>query len=285
MSAPARDGGDDGAEDRPGDTAAGAGAGSPDELPFLHGPLPERFRRLHLLLDPGVPHTYVAGQWRGALVVVERGRLDLECHRGGVRSFPAGAVLHLDGLALRALHGPGPGPTVLTVVRRSSPGEPRIVELPDRAYLGVRATCTDTTVHVVTDRIPELIGHVLGRGAVPAGPPFLRYHRIGPGGEHDVEAGVPVDDPGLGTEDLPAGVLPAGRYGVARHTGHHDGLGAATAALLARAVDRGLAWDRTEHPDGEWWGCRAEHFLTGPAQEPDPARHETELVLRLADGP
>jgi hypothetical protein len=252
--------------------------GGEEVLPFLRGPLADRFRRLHVLLEPGVPRAYVEGEWRDALVVVERGTLDLECHRGGVRSFPQGAVLHLDGLALRALRGTGPDPTILTAVLRRNPMEPRTVDLPDRPYRGARATCTATTMHVVADRIPEIVGDLLARGGVLAGAPFLRYHRLGPGEEIDAEAGVPVDDPELAT-----GALPAGRYAVARHTGHHDGLVAATEDLLRWAAHRGLAWDRTEGPDGERWGCRAEHFLTDPAVEPDLTRHETELAFRLAD--
>lgn len=259
--------------------SAPAGEEPAHVLPFLRGSLPGRFRRLHVLLEPGVPRAYVEDEWRDALVVVEQGRLDVECHRGGVRSFPAGAVLHLQGLALRALRGPGPAPTVLTAVLRRNPVAPRTVDLPDRPYRGARATCTAATMHLVADRIGEIVGELLAGGAVVAGAPFLRYHRLGPGGEVDAEAGVPVDDPALAT-----GVLPAGRYAVTRHTGHHDGLVTATDDLLRWAADRGLAWDRTDAPDGERWGCRAEHFLTDPAVEPDVTRHETELCFRVAGG-
>lgn len=252
-------------------------------LPFLRGPLPRSFRRRCVVVRPGAPHPYVAAEWRDALVVVEQGVLDLECRRDGIRRFTTGAVLHLDGLALRALHCAGPGPTVLITVTRRSAVEPRLVDLPDRPYLGVRATCTETTMSVVADRIPEIIGHVLGSGGTVAGAPFLRYHRIGAGGELDAEAGVPVDDPGLATAAVPAGSLPAGRYAVVRHVGHLDGLAATTDGLLAWAAGQGLACDRTDTADGERWGCRTEHFLTHPAEEPDPDRYETEVTVRLAD--
>ncbi len=255
----------------------------PAGLPFVHGPVPRSFHRRRVVVRPGAPLPYVAARWRDTLVVVEQGELDLECRRDGVRRFPTGAVLHLDGLALRALHGPGPGPTVLITVTRRRPVEPRIVDLPERPYLGVRAHCTPTTMSVVADRIPEIIGDVLGRGGAIAGAPFLRYHHIGDDGGLDAEAGVPVDNPGLATPAARAGALPAGRYAVVRHVGHLDGLAAATDGLLAWAEDRGLAWDRAAAGGGERWGCRTEHFLTNPAEEPDPARHETEIALRLAD--
>lgn len=56
--------------------------------------------------------------WQGAVVVVEQGRLDLECRRGGHRTFDAGAVLVLDGIELAALHNPGAEPLILTAVTR-----------------------------------------------------------------------------------------------------------------------------------------------------------------------
>ncbi|MCX6466371.1 MAG: GyrI-like domain-containing protein [Pseudonocardiales bacterium] len=252
------------------------------ELPFVRGEVPGAFHRGRVELRPGAPRAYVPAEWDDTLVVVERGRLDLDLRGAGVRSFPAGSVLHLDGLALRALHCPGPDPTVLVTVRRRRAVEPRIVDLPDRPYLGARTTCTEATMHAVADRIPAIVGHVLRMGGVLAGAPFIRYHRLGPDGELDAEAGVPVDDPALATDAIPAGTLPGGRYAVTVHDGHRDGLPAATAGLLAWAEDRGVAWDRADSPGGEVWGCRAEHFLTGPAA-PDPTRHRTELCFRLAD--
>lgn len=91
-----------------------------DELPFLDGPAPPSFRRRRVTVDEGRPHVFHAAEWRDELVVVEHGRLHLECHNGGFRRFDEGAVVCLDGLALRALHNPGPGPTVLVAVSRRS---------------------------------------------------------------------------------------------------------------------------------------------------------------------
>lgn len=163
------------------------------------------------------------------------GRLDLECHNGGIRSFPTGAVICLDGLPLRALRNRGADPTVLVAVsRRADPErrtvEPRIVELPERRYLGVRRTCAMTTTDRVADRVPEIIGHLLSRDGAPAGAPFLRYHEIDPAGDLDVEACVPTDDATLVDGEIVAGSLPAGRYAVLLHRGPPDGLVAANRA-------------------------------------------------------
>jgi effector-binding domain-containing protein len=254
------------------------------DLPFLRGPLPAAFRRRTVVVEPGGHRPYDSTEWRDELVVVEHGRLDLECHNGGVRSFPTGAVLCLDHLALRTLHNRGPDAVVLVAVsRRPHPErrtvEPRIVDLPERAYLGVRRTCTWDTVARVADRVPEIIGHLAAAGGTPAGAPFLRYHVIDPDGGLDVEACVPTDDTGAGDGEIVAGALPAGRYAVLLHRGHPDGLVAETGRLLDWADREGHTWDR----DGHRWTARTEHFLTHPLEQPDPHRWESELAFRLAD--
>jgi effector-binding domain-containing protein len=254
------------------------------ELSFLHGPLPAAFRRRVVVVEPGGRRAYDGAEWRDELVVVERGRLDLECHNGGTRSFPTGAVVCLDRLALRALHNRGADPTVLVAVSRRPrperrPVEPRIVDLPERPYLGVRRTCTGETVDQVADRVPEIIGHLLSRGGTPAGAPFLRYRATDPDGGLDVEACVPTDDVGLAGDQIVADALPAGRYAVLLHRGHPDGLAGETQRLLAWAARAGHTWDR----DGDRWGARTEHFLTHPLDEPDPHHWESEVAIRLAD--
>ncbi|HVL84127.1 MAG TPA: hypothetical protein VM367_07575 [Pseudonocardia sp.] len=70
---------------------------------------------------PGVARPHDDREWVGALVLLTRGEVDLECAAGGRRRFGAGAVLWLTGLGLRALHNPGTGPAVLLAVTRSGP--------------------------------------------------------------------------------------------------------------------------------------------------------------------
>ena len=61
---------------------------------------------------------FVAEEWRDALVLIERGAVDLLCVRGGRRRFTQGAVLFFEGLALTALHNPGVDETVLVALSR-----------------------------------------------------------------------------------------------------------------------------------------------------------------------
>jgi hypothetical protein len=79
---------------------------------------PSRFVRRRFVLDPGVSCPSDDAQWRDAIVLVERGDVDLECTAGGRRRFSAGAVLWLAGISLRALHNVGIEPVVLVAISR-----------------------------------------------------------------------------------------------------------------------------------------------------------------------
>jgi hypothetical protein len=83
---------------------------------------PARFVRRRFVLDPGMSCPSDDAQWRDAIVLVERGDVDLECTAGGRRRFSAGAVLWLAGIRLRALHNVGIEPVVLVAVSRRRPG-------------------------------------------------------------------------------------------------------------------------------------------------------------------
>jgi quercetin dioxygenase-like cupin family protein len=67
---------------------------------------------------PGGSLAYHDAEWRDALVVVERGEIELESLSGSLRSFERGDVLWLAGLPLRALHNRGHQPAVLVAVSR-----------------------------------------------------------------------------------------------------------------------------------------------------------------------
>jgi hypothetical protein len=95
------------------------GAG-PDRLSLLGRPLPPPFELLVITLAPGRARPFEPAEWRDALVVVERGEVELESVRGASERFERGAVLCLTGLPPRALHNRGGETAVLTVVRRGA---------------------------------------------------------------------------------------------------------------------------------------------------------------------
>jgi hypothetical protein len=85
---------------------------------FLDRPLPAAFRLHVVAVAPGGRRRYEAAEWRDALVVVERGSIELETDCDGTRRFERGDVLWLAGLPVRALHNRGAVPAVLVAVSR-----------------------------------------------------------------------------------------------------------------------------------------------------------------------
>jgi quercetin dioxygenase-like cupin family protein len=90
-----------------------------ERLSFLDRDPPPRFDVRWVTVAPGGRRPYDEADWRDALVIVERGPIELECTAGGRRSFKSGDIMWLVGLPLRALHNPGPEPAVLAAVSRS----------------------------------------------------------------------------------------------------------------------------------------------------------------------
>jgi quercetin dioxygenase-like cupin family protein len=90
---------------------------------FLGRRVPAGFDARRIVIAPGAERPFVEAEWRDAVVVVESGRVELECRSGGRCSFRRGDVLWLFGLPLRALHNRGRAPTILIAVARSGGGE------------------------------------------------------------------------------------------------------------------------------------------------------------------
>ena len=89
-----------------------------ERISFLDAELPPGFELDLVSVEPGAVRPYRDADWWDSLVVVEHGRIELECVRGGRRSFEAGAMMWLVGLPLVALHNPGPEPVLLSAVSR-----------------------------------------------------------------------------------------------------------------------------------------------------------------------
>jgi hypothetical protein len=75
-------------------------------------------------------------EWRDAIVVIERGSLDIECLGGNRSTFATGAVLCLDRLQLRTLHNAGNEPVLLFAVSRAGPdlGSGPVASNPGRPF-------------------------------------------------------------------------------------------------------------------------------------------------------
>ena len=81
-------------------------------------PVCPRFNLRHVTIAGGRDLAFDEADWRDAIVVVERGSLEIECLGGNRSTFATGAVLCLDGLPLRTLHNSGNEPVVLFALSR-----------------------------------------------------------------------------------------------------------------------------------------------------------------------
>ena len=159
--------------------------------------------------------------------------------------------------------------------------EPRVVTRPDLPYVGIRVVTPFRGMLGVRDellaeakaQVAQLEQSVVGHG-------FLRLHVIDMSGPMDIEVGLLT--PGRTEHEgrLRSGVLPAGRYATLTYTGVGT---AANRALLDWVRSQGLALDRREVPEGDWFACRYEAYLTDPALEPRKKKWDIELAFRLAD--
>jgi hypothetical protein len=103
---------------------------------FLGRPLPPGFRLHVVALAPGHARAYDSAEWRDALVVVERGAIELETVSDGRCPFERGDVLWLNGLPVRALHNRGVEPAVLVAVSRERYTEVRPSSRERRSSIG-----------------------------------------------------------------------------------------------------------------------------------------------------
>jgi hypothetical protein len=102
-----------------GPDAVGASDDASRRLSFLGRRLPPWVRLHVVVLAPGCTHPFDPGDWRGALIVVERGTIELELRNGRRVSCTQGYVGTLSGLKLRALHNRSDRTAVITGVSRS----------------------------------------------------------------------------------------------------------------------------------------------------------------------
>ena len=163
--------------------------------------------------------------------------------------------------------------------------EPQIQERAAQDYAAIPATVTMGGIAGAVDQaFPELFGWLTGHGIAASGPPFIRYLVIDMAGDLEIELAVPVGGPVAGSGRVRPGVLPEGRYAVLRHTGPYDGLIASNAALQQWAHEHGVTFDSRDTGKGTAWRGRAEHYLTDPSKEPDPAKWEVDVAY-LTDPP
>lgn len=161
--------------------------------------------------------------------------------------------------------------------------QPKIEERGEQQYVGIRTQAAGSEFRKV---IPQLLGEVfawLGKqGIAPDGAPFMRYHVINMTAKMEVELCVPVARALTGDGRVCPGVLPAGRYAALVYVGVKNGR-KGNGVLVDWAKEQGIEWDAWDAENGHAFRARYETFLTNPDEEPDQAKWETEVAIRLAD--
>lgn len=129
---------------------------------------------------------------------------------------------------------------------------------------------------LAVDEIGQFVGRAIGavaqalasQGVAYLGPPFARYHRLGPQ-QFDVEVGFPTAVGVSQIGDVLASSLPGGPVAVLNYIGPYDEMEAAYVALAEWIAQTG------GRPTGDPW----EVYLSDPVQEPDPQKWRTDIVM------
>jgi effector-binding domain-containing protein len=161
--------------------------------------------------------------------------------------------------------------------------EPKIDERTAKHYVGIRIEASGQELpEVIPATLGELYAWMDQRSIPWAGAPFLRFHVIDMAATMQLELGVPVANEVPGDGRVSPGVLPAGRYASLIYTGVTNAF-EGNKMLIEWAHQQGIAWDRWDDPKGDAFAGRYESYLTNPEEEPDMAKWETEVAIKLAD--
>lgn len=96
---------------------------------FLGRFVPDVFEHRVVTIPAGSARAYDEHEWRDAIVVVEQGEIELEALDGERHRFGRGALIWLDGVAVRSIRSGPAEPVVLVAVARRAA---RISACPDR---------------------------------------------------------------------------------------------------------------------------------------------------------
>jgi AraC family transcriptional regulator len=151
--------------------------------------------------------------------------------------------------------------------------EPRWIELEAQPALVIAAEAEPELIWETFARLlPRVVEYAGIFGPVVAGAPFLRYLGLGEQGRLKIEAGVPTLVALPGSDEIRDVVVPGGKAVSLTHIGPYDGL-----AEAHLAIDEWME-DRHSTP----LAPRTESYLSGPGDEPDPARWRT-LVSQITE--
>jgi AraC family transcriptional regulator len=138
-------------------------------------------------------------------------------------------------------------------------------------FLFVRKQCTHAEIaSAIGECLPRVYMHCQAQAIDMAGPPIVRYAKVGPG-LLTIEGGMPVVNASESAGDIEAGELQGGPVATAMHVGPYDALPQTHAAIERWIAEQG------HHAKGAPW----EQYITDPGEEPDPSKWRTLVVWPL----
>ena len=147
-------------------------------------------------------------------------------------------------------------------------GDCRVETIEAQPTLTIRMEVPAAQVSVnLAIMLPEVMGVLTRVGAVPAGPPFSRYHEI-TDETIDLEAGIPVRKAVPSQGRVKASELPGGKVALTWHVGPYHELPKSYAVLEEWMKLRAL------ESRGPFW----EVYWTDPGIEPDPSKWRTQIL-------
>lgn len=142
-------------------------------------------------------------------------------------------------------------------------------ELVESTTAVVRSTLTITEISEFLNQALSEVSRVLSaQGISPTGPPFTRYHPLEEG-KFSVEAGFTTSGTFTAIGQVVPSTLPGGSAAVMTYLGPYDEMEAAYRELEEWISRQGGT------PTGDPW----EVYFSDPAQEPDPQKWRTEIVM------
>lgn len=157
-----------------------------------------------------------------------------------------------------------------------------VEQRPERPWVGVSLTAELAHWDRVNAHVPRIYGALAAAGGIAQGGPIYQYHRLKTAQDPmEITVSVPVVaclDIGEGFD---TGVIPAGRYLVARPEGGPDVLAHVHREMWEWTQVQGVELAVEERSDGIYWQARTEQFLTDPESETDRSKWAIEVTYLL----
>lgn len=135
---------------------------------------------------------------------------------------------------------------------------------------------------VLPPLIPEVFQWIEKNNLVQTGPCFFRYLAYHSNDQLLVDVGAPVKTQAAGDGRIIAGSFPAAAYVTVKYTGDYKELCYVHMKLESWMKEKGIK-EGAQEIDGRKYGARTEFYITDPAEEPDPAKWQTDVSILLAD--